>query len=103
RVHSRPKIDATPDTPKTEAAAIFATPRSMAWATMWKMGPEWAAQQAKWVSAIVQNGPLLSAVPAVWEGAGVGAAPASPWATAPTSCGLFRMKRLGGGRASHPR
>ena len=40
-----------PERPSIEAAAIFVTPRSMAWATMWKIGPEWAMQQPKWTRA----------------------------------------------------
>ena len=31
----------------TVAAAIADTPWSIAWVIMWKIGPEWAAQQAK--------------------------------------------------------
>src|SRR3989441_571107 len=51
----RPAIDARPDTPNTVAATIAATPWSIACVTMWKMGPECAAQQARCVSAIAQN------------------------------------------------
>jgi len=51
----RPTIEANPDTPSTAAATIAVRPWSMAWVTMWKMGPEWAAQQAKCVSPIAQN------------------------------------------------
>src|SRR5436309_5546054 len=39
----------------TVAAAIAGTPWSIAWVTMWKIGPEWAAQHAKLVSAIAAN------------------------------------------------
>ena len=44
-----------PERPSIAAAAIFVTPRSMAWATMWKIGPECAAQHPKWTSATPQN------------------------------------------------
>ena len=36
----------------------------MAWDTMWKIGPEWAAQQAKWVSAMAQKGQKVQSWPA---------------------------------------
>ena len=41
--------------PNTVAAAMTATPWSVACVTMWKIGPECAAQHAKWVSAMAQN------------------------------------------------
>ena len=37
----------------------------MAWVTRWKIGPEWAAQHAKCVNAIAQNGPLRKMAPAL--------------------------------------
>ena len=46
-----PLSEPTPARLNTVAAAIAPTPWSMALATMWKMGPECAAQQAKKVSA----------------------------------------------------
>src|SRR5437867_2713763 len=43
----RPAMDERPETPSTVAASIAATPWSIAWVTMWKIGPACAAQQAK--------------------------------------------------------
>jgi hypothetical protein len=39
----------------TAAAAMTGTPWSSAWVTMWKIGPECAAKQAKSVAAIAAN------------------------------------------------
>src|SRR5207245_1655070 len=47
----RPAIEARPETPSTVAAAIAATPWSVACVTMWKIGPEWAAQHARRVES----------------------------------------------------
>ena len=47
------------------AAAIADTPWSIAWVTMWKIGPEWAAQHAKYVSAMAANWGVRSACAAV--------------------------------------
>src|SRR5919204_1078239 len=55
-VATRPKIDENPDTPSIVAAAMAGTPRSMACETMWKIGPECAAQHAKWVMPMAQTG-----------------------------------------------
>ena len=52
---SRPAMLVPPERPSIDAAAIFVTPRSMAWATMWKIGPECAAQHPKWMRATPQN------------------------------------------------
>src|SRR5213083_2888712 len=52
---TRPAIEARPEMPNTVAAAMTATPWSVACVTMWKIGPECAAQHAKWVSAMAQN------------------------------------------------
>src|SRR6185436_5550017 len=62
-VPTRPKMEVSPDTPRIPAAAILATPWSMAWLTRWKRGPECAAQQQKCVSAIAQNGQMLHGEP----------------------------------------
>jgi hypothetical protein len=43
---TRPLKEAPPAAPNTVAAAIAGTPRSIE-RTMWKIGPEWAAQYAK--------------------------------------------------------
>src|SRR5437773_2353027 len=51
----RPAIDESPETPRTVAATMGMTPWLIACVTMWKIGPECAAQQAKCVSAIAQN------------------------------------------------
>ena len=47
------------------AAAIADTPWSIAWVIMWKIGPEWAAQHAKYVSAMAANWGVRSACAAV--------------------------------------
>jgi hypothetical protein len=52
---TRPLSEASPAAPNTVAAAIADTPWSMALVTMWKIGPEWAAQQAKCVSEMAAN------------------------------------------------
>ena len=43
----RPLREATPAAPNTVAAAIAGTPQSISQLTMWKIGPECAAQHAK--------------------------------------------------------
>ena len=53
---TRPTMEDRPETPRIEAAAMLPTPRSMAWETRWKIGPECAAQHAKCVSAMAQMG-----------------------------------------------
>src|SRR2546426_315269 len=80
----RPAIDERPETPRTVAASIAATPWSIAWVTMWKIGPACAAQQAKCVSAIAQNCGARSTWPV--EKLRWGAA-APPRTTAPISGG----------------
>src|SRR5213083_2088541 len=42
---TRPAIEARPEMPNTVAAAMTATPWSVACVTMWKIGPECAQQQ----------------------------------------------------------
>ena len=56
-----PLSEARPATLNTVAAAMAGTPRSIAWVTMWKIGPECAAQHAKWVSAMAANCGVRSA------------------------------------------
>ena len=55
-VMTRPKMEASPEAPRMLAAAILATPWSMAWLTRWNSGPECAAQQQRFVKAMAQNG-----------------------------------------------
>src|SRR6185312_9816655 len=57
----RPDSAARPAAPSTVAAVSGATPQSAAYATMWKIGPEWAAQHAKFASARLQNTGVFSA------------------------------------------
>ena len=72
-----------PERPSIDAAAIFVTPRSMAWATMWKIGPECAAQHPKWTSATPQNAGWRSTAAAVRSPpAGAGRGPTG-WSSAP--------------------
>ena len=52
---SRPLSEARPAALSTVVAAIAETPWSIALVTMWKIGPECAAQHAKWVSAMAAN------------------------------------------------
>ena len=59
-----------PESPSIEAAAILVTPRSIACATMWKIGPECAAQQPKWMRATPQK--------AGWRSTSAGVRPAVP-------------------------
>ena len=65
----------------------------MAWETMWKIGPECAAQQAKCVSAIAQNCGARSTWPVEksrWRAA------APPIATVPISPGALRINSATG-------
>ena len=82
----RPAIEESPETPRTVAAIIGVTPWSIAWVTMWKIGPACAAQQAKWVSAIAQNCGARSTWAVAKSRCG---AAAPPSATAPMSAGAF--------------
>ena len=66
-------------------------PWSVACVTMWKIGPECAAQQAKCVSAIAQNCGVASDL-ARWSTRGRARA-APPIAAAPTSPGCSRMQQ----------
>ena len=54
-VPTRPMMEVSPEIPSAPAAASAGTPWSMACETMWKIGPECAAQQAKCVRAIAQK------------------------------------------------
>src|SRR3990172_1423287 len=71
----RPKMEESPEAPRMPAAAILVIPWSMAWETMWKSGPEWAVQQAKWVSEMAQKGQERqtpsAAPPGVWVARGL--------------------------------
>ena len=67
---------------------------------MWKIGPECAAQHAKWVSAIIQNCGVASTSPAEYVWLAAGAAP--PSAAAPRSAGS-RISRATGMITSHAR
>src|SRR5437870_5497827 len=60
-----PLSEARPAALSTVAAAIAGTPWSIAWVTMWKIGPECAAQHAKYVNAIAANCGVRSACAAV--------------------------------------
>ena len=60
-----PLSEARPATLSTVAAAITGTPWSMAYVTMWKIGPECAAQHAKYASAMAANCGVRSACPIV--------------------------------------
>ena len=63
-------------------------PWSVAWVTMWKIGPEWAAQQAKWVTAMAQNCGAASTSRVEYSRPAPAAPPMAP---APTSPGCSRM------------
>src|SRR2546427_344558 len=89
----RPAIDESPETPRTVAASIAGTPWSIAWVTMWKIGPACAAQQAKCVRAIAQNCGARRTWPV--EKSRWGAA-VPPSATAPISAGAFRISSATG-------
>ena len=76
-----PLSEARPAALSTVAAAIAGTPWSIAWVTMWKIGPECAAQHAKCVSAMAANCGVRSAcadreLAAAGAGAGAGRRPA---------------------------
>src|SRR5262245_23855612 len=49
-------MDERPDMPSNAAAGMLATPLSIACETMWKIGPEWAAQHAKCVMPMAHTG-----------------------------------------------
>ena len=55
-VATRPRMEERPEAPSKLAAAIAPTPWSIACDTIWKIGPECAAQHPKCVSAMAQNG-----------------------------------------------
>src|ERR1700681_824013 len=71
-----PLSEARAATLSTVVAAITVMPWSIAWVTMWKIGPECAAQHAKWVSAMAANCgvrttcPIVRSGPAAARGAG---------------------------------
>src|SRR5262245_19117456 len=96
----RPAIEERPDTPRTVAATIVATPWSIACVTMWKIGPAWAAQQAKWVIAIAQNCGALKTSRVENSRCRVAAPPS---ATAPMSAGAFLTRSATGITTSHAR
>ena len=85
-----PPSEASPATLSTVAAAIAGTPWSIAWVTMWKIGPECAAQHAKNVSAMAANCGVRSAC------ATVSSRPSAPAAAA----GGARRRGAGGLRTS---
>ena len=60
---------------------------------MWKIGPEWAAQHAKWVSAIAQNWGARTTSRVVYSRR---AAAAPPSATTPISAGAFLIRSATG-------
>ena len=83
----------------TVAAAIADTPWSIAWVTMWKTGPEWAAQQAKYVRAMAANCGVRSACAAVmsWPSAPA----AEPEVASVVEAGGSRTSRATGMTTSH--
>ena len=93
-----PVNDARPATLSTVAAAIAGTPRSIACVTMWKIGPECAAQHAKCVSAMAANCGVRTTCPIVRSGpaAAVAASPAS-------AAGGLRTRKAAGRITSHTR
>ena len=93
-------MDENPETPSAVAATIGVSPWSVACVTMWKIGPECAAQHAKCVNAIIQNCGVASTSPAEYAWPPAGAAP--PSAAAPRSAGS-RISRATGMITSHAR
>src|SRR6266851_2950235 len=87
-----PPSEARPATLSTVTAAIAVIPRSIAWVTMWKIGPEWAAQQAKYASAMAANWGVRRACPTVSSRPSAPRIPGAPAATV-----------LGGGDDDQPR
>jgi hypothetical protein len=92
---TRPPTEASPATPITVAAAIGVTPQSMASVTMWKIGPEWATQQAKWVRAMAANCGERSAPATLNSGSGAAKPPPED------GDGGLRTKRPAGTINSH--
>ena len=89
-----------PPTLSTVAAAIAETPWSIALATMWKIGPECAAQHAKNVSAMAANCGVRSACATVRSRSGGRAAgPPAPGAIA----GGFLTSSAAGMTVTHTR
>ncbi len=82
------------------AAAIAGTPRSIAWVTMWKIGPEWAAQHAKCVSAMAANWGVRTTCPIVRSGP---AAAAAAGVAAAADAGGLRTRKAAGRITSHTR
>ena len=96
-----PPREASPATLSTVTAAIADTPRSIAWVTMWKIGPECAAQHAKYVSAMTANCGVRSACAAVSSPPPAPAAGDAP--TAGDISGGSRTSSAAGMMTSHAR
>src|SRR3954463_8924830 len=80
-------------------AAIVGSPQPIAKLTVWKIGPEWVAQQAKKVAASTMKARLLSACGSSIV-APLGGAPAAPgWAA--TSAGAERTNNAAGMSVPH--
>ncbi len=105
---SRPAMLVPPESPSIDAAAIFVTPRSMAWATMWKIGPECAAQHAKWTRATPQNAGWRSTAAAVISPPraaprGSEGAASTPYPRRPRSSGRLATYRSATAATTHVR
>ena len=68
----RPASPPSPAALNTVVATSGATPQTSALLTMWKIGPECAAQQAKYVSATATNCGVRSACPTLSAATAVG-------------------------------
>ena len=93
-----PPSEARPATLSTVVAAIADTPWSMTLVTMWKIGPECAAQHAKYVKEMAANWGVRN----TW--AAVNSRPSAPRCQpgpAPTTTGGSRTRRAAGMMMSH--
>ncbi len=97
---TRPLSEARPAALSTVAAAIADTPWSIALVTMWKIGPECAAQHAKWVSAMAANCGVRSASATVNSRAATAPGGEPPPGAA---AGGWRTSRAAGMSRSHAR
>ena len=93
-----PPSEARPAALSTVAAAMAGTPWSIAWVTMWKIGPECAAQHAKYVKAMAANCGVRSACAAVSARPAV---PADVSARRPSPPGGSRTNSAAGTMMSH--
>src|SRR3954470_5448517 len=80
-------------------AAIVGSPQPIAKLTVWKIGPEWVAQQAKKVAASTMNARLLSACGSSIVASLADAPDAPAWVA--TSAGAERTSNAAGMSAAH--